>query len=378
MKPLVSILISAYNAEEWIGCTLQSASAQTWPRKEIIVVDDGSTDGTAEVARRFASKGVTLVSTENRGLSAGQNLAYEHSQGDYIQFLDADDLLAPDKIERQLAALRESDSRRILLSSPWAPFYYRTSQAHFVHNSLCQDLSPVEWLLRKMSENIHMQNATWLVSRELTEAAGPWDTDLQYDQDGEYFARVLLASERTRFVPETGIFYRVTSSSRISYIGNSDKKKDSLLRSMKLHVQYLRSLEDSERVRKACLAYLQNWYHNFYPERPDIVAELQSLAAQLQGRLEEPRLRWKYAWMKPVFGWEAAKWTQRVLPLLKTSCIRHCDRAIYRLETRVSSLAMPPARNISQKHQAPISGINSSAKLEQDGCTATTQNAKAK
>ena len=58
MKPLVSILIPAYNAEKWIADTIQSAIAQTWPRKEIIVVDDGSTDRTAEVARRFASKGV--------------------------------------------------------------------------------------------------------------------------------------------------------------------------------------------------------------------------------------------------------------------------------------------------------------------------------
>ena len=132
MKPLVSILISAYNAEEWIGYTLQSAVAQTWPRKEIIVVDDGSTDGTVEIARRFASKGVTIFSTKNGGLSAGQNFAYRHSQGDYLQFLDADDLLAPDKIERQLAALTPSDSKRILLSSPWAPFYYRTRHARFV------------------------------------------------------------------------------------------------------------------------------------------------------------------------------------------------------------------------------------------------------
>ena len=125
----------------------------------------------------------------------------------------------------------------------------------------------MEWLLRKMGENLHMQNATWLVSRELAEAAGSWDEDLHYDQDGEYFARVLLGAERTRFVPETGIFYRVTGSNRVSYIGSSDKKKESLLRSMKLHIRYLRSLEDSERVRKACLTYLQNWYYNFYPGR---------------------------------------------------------------------------------------------------------------
>ena len=278
MKPLVSILIAAYNAERTIADTLKSAIGQTWPRKEVIVVDDGSTDRTAEVVRQF--KDVILVSTKNQGLSAALNHGFPLCQGDYIQYLDADDLLVPDKIERQLAALRGFDSRRILLSSPWAPFYYRTRPARFVRNSLCQDLSPVEWLLRKMREGIHMQNATWLVSRELAETAGPWDTRLHFDQDGEYFCRVLLASEGTRFVPGTGIYYRISGINSVSFIGNSDKKKDSLLLSMKLHIQYLRSLEDSERVRKACLEYIEVWYPNFYPERPDLMQEAQELAAQ--------------------------------------------------------------------------------------------------
>jgi glycosyltransferase involved in cell wall biosynthesis len=349
MKPLVSILISAYNAQEWIVEMLQSAIAQTWPRKEIILVDDGSTDATAELAEQFVSQGVTLLSTENRGLSAGLNYAYQHCQGDYIQFLDADDLLAPDKIERQLAALRGIDSERILLSSPWAPFYYRTSNACFVRNSLWQDLSPTEWLFRKLSENIHMQNATWLVSRKLAEAAGPWDASLHYDQDGEYFARVLLASERTRFVRETGIFYRITSTNRVSHIGDSNEKKNSLFRSMKLHIHYLRSLEDSERVRKACLTYMQNWSFNFYPERPDIIAELQNLAGELHGHLEVPSLRRKYDWIRPVFGWSTAKWAQSSLPHLKVSWIRQYDKTMYKLENRTASLPMQASVNVIQR-----------------------------
>ena len=334
MKPLVSILIPAYNAESWIASTLQSAVGQIWPRKEIIVVDDGSTDGTAEVARRFASKTVKIVSTDNQGLSTAVNNAYRLCQGDYIQELDADDLLAPDKIERQLAALREGHSKRILLSSPWAAFYFRAHRARFVPTSLWHNLSPVEWLLRKMSLNLHMQNATWLVSRELAEAAGPWDEMLHYDQDGEYFCRVLLASEGTRFVGGARVFYRTSSSRRISYIGKSDKKKESLLRSMKLHVQYLRSLEDSERVRKTCLTYVQNWFHCFFPDRPDITAELQNLAAQLQGHLEEPRLKWKYAWMKLLFGSEVATRAQLVLPEMKSLLFRQWDKALFHLETR--------------------------------------------
>jgi len=349
MKPLVSILVPAYNAEKLLAYTLQSAIDQTWQRKEIIVVDDGSTDRTVEVARRFASKEVKVVSTANQGLSATVNHAYKLSQGDYIQELDADDILAPDKIEKQLAAIGEIDSKRILLSSCWAHFHFRTSSARFIRNSLWQDLSPVEWLLRKLSENLHMQNATWLVSRELAEAAGPWDASLAYDQDGEYFARVLLASKGTRFVPEGRVFYRISGSNRVSLIGSSDKKKDSLVRSMKLHIQYIRSLEESERVRKACVTYLQNWYQHFYPEREDLVAELENLAGQLQGRLEKPHLRWKYAWMKPLFGWRIAKWAQHALPELSTRLVRDWDRAMLKLENREASLAKPPVISPAQK-----------------------------
>jgi len=343
MKPLVSILITAYNAEDTIGYTLQSTIAQTWKRKEIIVVDDGSTDRTAEVVRQF--KDVRLVSTENHGLSGAQNNAFPLSRGDYIQYLDADDLLAPDKIERQLAALSSSDSKRTLLSSPWAPFYYRTRHARFVRNSLWQDLSPVEWLLRKLRENIHMQNATWLVSRELAKAAGPWDTRLQYDQDGEYFCRVLLASEGTRFVPGTGIYYRATGGNRVSFIGNSDKKKESLLLTMKLHIQYLRSLEESERVRETCLAYIQRWYRNFYPECSDLMQEAQQLAASLGGRLCVPKAPWKYAWIQKLFGFAVAKRVGHRWNYYKSSVIRCWDKALFYLEGQET---WPDTRELSE------------------------------
>jgi len=333
MKPLVSILIPAYNAENWIAYTLQSAIAQTWPRKEIIMVDDGSRDRTAEVARRFASKEVAVVSTRNQGAAAARNHALRLSHGDYIQWLDADDLLAPDKIERQLATLQDTNGKRILLSSPWAFFYYRTRYARFVDTSLCQDLSPVEWLLRKMGENLHMQTATWLTSREIAEAAGPWDSRLQSDDDGEYFCRVLLASAGTRFTAGTGVFYRLCARNRLSYVGQSDHKKYALLVSMKLHIQYLRSLEDSDRVRRACLSYLQNWYPYFHPGPPDLIAELQALATQLQGHLDSPRLGWKYDWMRPLFGSGAARWAQRTLPELRGSALRHFDKAMFALES---------------------------------------------
>jgi glycosyltransferase involved in cell wall biosynthesis len=332
MEPLVSILIPAFNAEAWIADTIKSAIGQTWRRKEIIIVDDGSRDRTLEIARRFASKELTVVTQENQGASASRNRALSLSQGNYIQWLDADDLLSPEKVARQMEASTKCLSARTLFSSEWGYFAHRTDRAKFCPSSLWCDLSPIEWLLRKMGKDLHMQTATWLVSRELTEVAGPWDARLLNDNDGEYFCRVLLASNEVRFVPEARVFYRITSPSRLSYIGRSDEKKNAKLLSMQLHVKYIRSLEDSNRVRAACLTYLQNWLINFYPERPDIMAELEKLARSLGGRLEVPRLRWKYAWIKPVFGWGPAKRAQLVLPLLKESLKRSWDRTMYNLE----------------------------------------------
>jgi glycosyltransferase involved in cell wall biosynthesis len=335
-KPLVSIIIPAYNAEKFITYSVRSAVAQTWPNKEIIVVDDGSTDCTAEVAEEFELNGVRVVSVAHGGQSAAMNHGIRLARGEYIQTLDADDVLSPAKIEKQLAALNGPDEGRILLSAPWGRFLYRTQRAVFAPDSLWRDLTPVEWMLRKMNENLHMQHATWLASRELIEKAGTWDEELHYDQDGEYFCRVLMASERTRFVPESKIYYRLSGTHSVSYIGRSDQKKDSLFRSMKLHIQYIRSLEDSDRVRQACLRYMRNWYHNFYPERPDIVNELQAIAADLCGPLEPPRLRWKYAWMKPVVGWKVAKSAQSALPHMRFSVARTWDHAMFTLEDRAA------------------------------------------
>jgi glycosyltransferase involved in cell wall biosynthesis len=338
MDPLVSILIPAYNAENWIADTIRSAIAQTWPRKEIIVVDDGSSDRTAEVARAFASKKVAVIFKERQGAAAARNHALQFCQGDYIQWLDADDILAPDKIQRQLTALRKIDNRRTLLSSAWACFYYRTRRARFVMTSLWQDLSPIEWLVRRMSEGLYMQTATWLTSRELTQAVGPWDTRLFSDDDVEYFCRVLLASQGTHFVPEARVFYRNAPSSRLSYIGASHHKKEALLLSFKLQVQHIRSAEDSERVRKSCLVYAQNCLNEFYPERPDLVAELEALAEQLGGALSIPRLRPKYSWMESVMGRKVAKSAQIMFPQLKGSLVRCWDKAMHRLENLGSAV----------------------------------------
>ena len=149
MTPLVSILIPAFNVEKWIADAIKSAIAQSWRRTEVVIVDDGSTDATLAIARRFASKKVVVLTQKNQGAAIARNRALELCQGKYIQWLDADDLLSPDKIERQMEAAQVFANKRTLLASEWGSFAYRTKRAKFHATALWCDLSPVEWLLRK-------------------------------------------------------------------------------------------------------------------------------------------------------------------------------------------------------------------------------------
>ncbi len=342
-KPLVSILIPAYNCAQWIEETLTSAVAQTWPNTEIIVVDDGSSDGTPAIVERFASKGVKLHVQVNAGAAAARNRALSLSSGDYIQWLDADDLLAPRKIESQIAALQRCGDPKRLASGPWAYFYYRAHRAKFVSTPLWRDLTPADWLVRKMSLNLHMQTATWLVTRQLCDAAGPWNTQMLSDDDGEYFCRVLLNSTGVTFVDDARVFYRASGPTSLSYRGQSPARLTAQFRSMQLHIGYLRSLEESDRVRAACVAYLGAWLPEFYPDRLELVQQLQQMAIELGGTLATPQFSVKYAWLDRVAGAAVAKRTQLSARRARSAVARSFDRLLARAEGRLRKSASATA-----------------------------------
>src|SRR5260221_9190543 len=125
MRPVMLFLIPAYNPENWLVDKTRSAMAKTWDNKEIITVDNGSTDQTLLVARRFASKTLSVTTQANQGAAATRNRAFSISQGSYIQWLDADDLLGREKISKQMEAREKCGTEKKLLSSAWGRFFYR-------------------------------------------------------------------------------------------------------------------------------------------------------------------------------------------------------------------------------------------------------------
>ncbi|MFO1152676.1 MAG: glycosyltransferase family A protein [Rhodospirillales bacterium] len=334
MAKLVSILVPAYNAEKWIADTIASATQQTWPHKEVIVLDDGSADGTFKIAQTLASPSVKVVRQENAGACRTRNNLLAMAQGDYIQWLDADDLLDSEKIARQLEGADDGRTSLTLLTAEWGRFFFRYERAKFIPDALWQDLGPTDWILARFNENVWMNPVVWLVSRRLTEAAGPWDERLSAsgDDDGEYICRVAGASDGVRFVAGARCYYRIGTIGSLNWnMERSEKSLDSLVLSLTLAVRHLRSLENSERTRKAAVRHLQTFLPYFYAADRHYFHELDAVAREFGGALHPPRASWKYSPIETVFGARSARNVMANWRAVKLLAQRDVDRLLHRI-----------------------------------------------
>lgn len=305
MKPLVSILIPCYNAEKWIVETLESALAQKWPNKEIIIVDDGSEDHSLAIAKGFETRGIKVISQKNKGASAARNRAFQEAQGDFIQYLDADDLLAPDKIERQVQLLHDQTSD-YLAAGEWARFYKTPSETIFIPQPLWADMSPIEWLVCAWEGHWMMHPAAWLIPRQIAEKAGSWNETLSLNDDGEYFCRVILASQEIRFCWGAKTYYRSGSSGSLSRIKSSVAWK-SALSSLELGTNNLLARENSLRTRHACATTFQRFVYEVYPDMPDLQKNAEVKVEQLGGSKLKPFGGPMLQLLSRIVGWKQAK-----------------------------------------------------------------------
>jgi glycosyltransferase involved in cell wall biosynthesis len=302
--PLVSILIPCHNAERWLPAALESAFSQTWPRIEVILVDDGSTDRSLDLARSFEPRGLRVLSQPNSGASAARNRGLRSASGDLVQFLDADDVLAPEKIERQVARLAESPAGSVA-SSEWGRFRLDPAECVFAAQPVWRDLGGIEFMLLHYNLGWMMPPIAWLAPRSLLDRAGPWREDLSLNDDGEYFCRVLVRSSGIVFCPGSRACYR--SGLQGSLSGRKDDAAlASLARSVEGATRTLLAAEDSPRVREACANAWQQVCFELYPRLPAEVRRAEREAHALGGarrRIEGGRA---VLLADRVLGWRAA------------------------------------------------------------------------
>jgi glycosyltransferase involved in cell wall biosynthesis len=203
--PLVSVVIPTYNYARYLPEAIDSALAQTFTDREIIVIDDGSTDDTAQVVRRFGDR-VIYEAQVNAGLPAARNRGCALARGEYLAFLDADDVWMPDKLERQLRTLREN---------PTAVMVCGMMNRIDIDGKPLQGIKPGLWPGETAMEMLERGTAlpsTWVVRRSCFERTGGFDPNLTAMEDYEFAIRV---ANDGRVICLPGIFanYRVHADS---------------------------------------------------------------------------------------------------------------------------------------------------------------------
>lgn len=308
MNPVVSVIIPCHNAEHWLAETLESALAQTLRQREIIVVDDGSTDGSLAVARKFEERGVRVVTQRNAGAAAARNTGLKLALGDYLQFLDADDLLAPDKLSLQVQLLRTQGNDRIATCA-WGRF--TTDAADYPLSepqTLWQNLAPVDWLVLAAEHNLMMATATWLLPRALVDRIGPWNTDHRTNpiDDMDYFDRARAVSRGVLFCPDTRTYYRSEIPGSLSRI-RSDAAWQAVSETLHRSTDLLLKLEDSPRTRHAAATRLQRYIYESYPAQPALARAAAARVAALGGSDLQPEFGPVRRRLARLVGWKLTK-----------------------------------------------------------------------
>ncbi|RIV85881.1 glycosyltransferase family 2 protein [Aurantiacibacter zhengii] len=198
-----SAIIPAYNSETSIGAAIDSALGQTSAPHEVIVIDDGSTDGTAQIIASYGDKVIHLTQ-ENAGQGAARNAGLAIATGEFIAFLDADDYWKPAFLERTEQFL-DAHPDAAAVSCAFKGERKKGDYYGPTHHAALHEQHPDGFMLDNFfdfwGEHDHVRTGTVLVRREITEQIGPQNADLRISQDLEYWALIATAG-RWGLLPE--------------------------------------------------------------------------------------------------------------------------------------------------------------------------------
>ena len=214
MKPLVSAIIPNYNYARYVGEAVESALGQTYPNIEVIVVDDGSTDNSLEVLEQYRDR-IKIIEQKNSGVCVARNRGVAESAGEYIAFLDADDVWLPKKIEKQVQLFQKETILGLV--------HVGVREVDADNNTLRERLGGMEGnlenelLLFERDDIVLGGGSGLMVPRYIFNEIGGFDVLMSTSADWDLFYRV-SAKYRIGFVPQLLLAYRMHNSNMHSNV----------------------------------------------------------------------------------------------------------------------------------------------------------------
>ncbi|KOP24131.1 glycosyl transferase family 2 [Hapalosiphon sp. MRB220] len=213
---LVSVIIPCFNAERWLKEAIDSCLQQTYPNLEILVIDDGSTDNSLEIIKTYGNQ-VIWKSLPHQGGNHVRNYAFRLSQGEYIQYLDADDYILPEKIARQVDFLEATGGD--VVYGDWRYKHHYLDGTSF--------LGPIQIakmqtdILESLLANWWTAVASLLYRRSAVENSSGWDENLLAAQDRDFFLSVVMSGAKVGYQPGCYAVYRRYGNVTVSTFSKS-------------------------------------------------------------------------------------------------------------------------------------------------------------
>lgn len=215
--PTISVVVPAYNVERTILETIESVQKQTFADFELVVINDGSTDQTVELIETVQDPRLKVFSYSNGGLPVARNRGISQATGEFITFLDGDDLWTPDKLELQLAALQKNSNAGLVYS--WTLVMDETGEKLYPGKTVSFQGDVYSKLLLS---NFIASGSNAMLRRETIESVGEFDPDLRSCEDWDYWLRV-APNWHFVVVPKPQIYYRQSSGAMSSKIDVMEK-----------------------------------------------------------------------------------------------------------------------------------------------------------
>lgn len=303
--PLVSIIIPVYNAEKYLSETLDSLVKQKYQNIEIILVDDGSIDQSLSIAKEYAKshKFIKIYSQKNSGAQVARNKGFELSTGQYIQYFDSDDVMHPDKISSQMAAIEQLGFQKdIVMTGKYINFYGSINNGKYKEQLINKNYDDPLLFLKDAWENSeYVIGQSWLISRKIHSKIGQWNESITKNQDGEFFTRIAYHAKKIIFVKESLVYYRQCNPDSLSTI-SSFSAICSHLDTYDLYADLVKNDIEKYALQKAIATLYSNIYEQYHTIDKKIKNEVLAKINQLG--YDKPLIKFKPScnWIIQIFG----------------------------------------------------------------------------
>lgn len=291
--------------------TMEALNEQAYQNVEIIVVDDGSSDQSLNYLNSLNWPNLVVKLNEGKGACAARNYGLQLAKGDYIQFLDADDILEKNKLKLQVEAL--SNNKNSIAVCSTMHFFDNIDNGKITDKEFLYTTdNPKAFLLNLYgadgkSHNM-VQTSAWLTPKSLIDKIGSWNEQLSKDQDGEFFCRVVTSANKVIYTSNTLNYYRKHING--DNIGNQKKRIHikSLLQALYSKSQQFNGLESSTAYKKAMALQYKIIAIEAYPEHKDLSKEALRLSTTFTKSNYLPVLGGRIIELvKHTLGWRIAK-----------------------------------------------------------------------